>query len=913
MNCDTLSYVASTARSSFGGRPRLLIGVGAAIVAVLVVVAIAVAVRPGPDASSTSYPCPADPASVEPAWAPSSNSLTAGFEAHPFVGNGYLGLRIPPAGTGYVETGERTGWPLYTPRYDGAFVAGLYGREPALADGLTVAAALPNWSTLQVGVGDETFSPATPSAQVSNFRQTQFLRCGMVRTELTWTTRDGRATDLAYEVFTDRTDQHSAAVHLTVTPHWDGQVTVTDLIDFAGARRIDRTGFSSPQPGTVNAEFRTRTTNVAGNVASVLRAGDAPVRAQDSGQQATPAVTSGRAYEVTKFVGVDTGVTASDPGRSATDAARRAADRGWSNLLAAQAQAWRGLWDSDIEVPGRPQVQRWIRGALYSLYSATNPRQDNSLSPTGLSSDNYAGLVFWDADIWMYPGLLQLQPELARSVIEYRYKTLPGARENARRLGYPGAFYPWTSASTGDLWSECHSWSPPHCVTQIHLQGDVSLAAWQYYLATRDVGYLRERIWPLMSNLAEFWAARATPNPDGSYSIRNVAGPDEYSNGVDDGVYTNGVAALALRNAVTAARIIGAPAPPEWATVADRLRMPFDAREGIFLQYEGYRGSEIKQADTVLLQYPLEWPMPPQVAAKTLDYYAERTDPDGPAMTDSVHQIDAAANGEPGCAVGTYLDRSARPFAREPFGQFAEARGEKAGATDPHAGAPAFYFTTLAGGFVQEFTNGLVGLRFREDRVRLDPLLPPQLDEGVTVRGLDWQGRVFDVAVGPRHTTVTLRSGDPLPVETAAGIRRIESGGSLELPTRRPDLDPTADAAQCKTATASSEQPGDYAEAAVDGDTATSWLPAADPAELTVDLGAVGAVTRAVPQWNGPAPASSEIAISRDNRTWTTVPRNDNGELTTPSYARYVRIRLTGADIAAAAGIREFDVTTAPG
>ncbi|WP_324194100.1 discoidin domain-containing protein [Nocardia blacklockiae] len=900
----------STVRPASGHRPRLLIGLVAAFVAVLVVAAIVVAVRAAPGASA-DHPCPGDSVSARPEWAPSARSFTAGYEAHPFVGNGYLGLRIPPAGTGYAETGELTGYPMYTPRFDGAFLAGLYGRDPAVAKGLTVAAALPNWSTLLVGVGDETFSPATPPAQVSNFRQTQYLRCGLVRTELTWTTRAGRATDLVFDVLADRGDQHAAAVRLGLTPHWSGQATVTDAIDFAGARRLDRTT-TTVRDDSLAAEFHTAATDVVGDVVSVLDAGGAPVRAQAAARQANVAVESGKSYEITKFVGVDTTLTAADPARSATASAQRAAARGWPETLAAQAEAWRGLWESDIEVPGRPEVQKWVRGALYSLYSATNPQQDNSISPTGLSSDNYGGLIFWDADIWMYPGLLQLHPELARAVVEYRYKTLPAARENARRLGYPGAFYSWTSAGTGDLWSECHSWAPPHCLTQVHLQGDVALAAWQYYLATKDDRYLRERIWPIMSDLAEFWAGRAAANPDGSYSIRDVAGPDEYSNGVDDGVYTNGVAAVTLRNAITAAGLVGAPVPPVWAAVADHLRMPFDHRENIFLQFDGYRGARLKQADTVLLQYPLEWPMPPEVAARTLDYYAERTDPDGPAMTDSVHQIDAAATGEPGCAVGTYLDRSARPFAREPFGRFAEARGSKAGATDPLAGAPAFDFVTLAGGFVQEFTNGLAGLRLRADRVRLAPLLPPQLADGVVVRGVHWQGRVFDVAIGPEHSTVTLKSGAPLPVESESGVRQAVSGEDLVLPTRRPDLAATADDARCHPAFATSEQPGAYAEAAVDGDTATSWLPATDHADLTVDLGQVSAVTAAAAAWTGPPPAAHDIAVSRDNRTWTTVSRAADGTLTTPSYARYVRLRLSGMDTAAEAGVREFDVAVRP-
>jgi trehalose/maltose hydrolase-like predicted phosphorylase len=792
-------------RRVVGSRSWLLIGVGVLVVVLLVVAVVVVAVLPGRRAAQ-GYPCPGDTVSGRADWAPESDSFAAGFEQHPFVGNGYLGLRIPPAGMGYLQTGEKSGFPMYTPRYDGAFMAGLYASDPSVADGHEVVAALPAWSTLLVGVGNETYSPTTPAGEVTNFHQTEYLRCGLVHTTLTWTTRDGRNTDLTYDVLTDRTDQHAAAVHLTAVPHWSGQLTVTGLIDFEGARRVDRLETKTPNATTTEVGFRTRTTNVTGAVAAVLDTGGAAVQQSDTTQRSALPVQQGHSYQVTRFVGVDSALTAANPQRTAVDSAQRAAQRGWSQMLAANAESWRQLWSGDIEILRRPDFQRWVRGALYSLYSATNPQQDNSISTTGLTSDNYGGAIFWDADTWMYPGLLQLNPALAKSVVEYRYKTLPAARANAQRLGYPGAFYSWTSGSTGDLDSECYSWSPPHCLTQIHLQGDISLAAWQYYLATKDIGYLRDRIWPIMSNLAEFWAKRATPNPDGSYSIRNVAGPDEYSNGVDDGVYTNAVAAEALRNATSAAGLLGLTAPPQWSTVADHLRIPFDSADQVFAQYDGYHGSLIKQADAVLLQYPLQWPMSPAVAAKTLDYYAKRTDPDGPAMTDAAHEIDAAENGQSGCQVGAFLDRSVRPFIREPFGQFAEARGSKAGALDPLAGAPTFDFDTAAGGFIQEFTNGLLGLRFRADRVRLDPLLPPQLGDGFTVHGLHWQGRTFDATVSPEHTTVTATSGPPLPVETAAGVQQVDSGHTLQLPTRRPG--PAQDDAACRAAIDSGERPG---------------------------------------------------------------------------------------------------------
>ena len=285
--------------------------------------------------------------------------------------------------------------------------------------------------------------------------------------------------------------------------------------------------------------------------------------------------------------------------------------------------------------------------------------------------------------------------------------------------------------------------------------------------------------------------------------------------------------------------------------------------------------------------------MSKQVAANTLDFYAPNTDPDGPAMTDAIHAVDAAQIGEPGCATHTYLMRSIRPFVRDPFAQFTEARGDKAGAQDPLAGSPAYNFLTGSGGFSQAFTFGLTGLRWREDRVHLDPLLPPQLAAGVTLTGLHWRGRTFDVDIGASTTTVTLRGGSAFTLESPAGTQTVRS--TATIPTRRPDLAPTANLARCRPATATSEEAGEYAEAAVDGSAATVWTPAGSPANLTVDLGSVTRIASVVTTWGDTAPATSRILTSTDGSTWTERRVSSAGKLTPAVDARYVRVEVTSA------------------
>ncbi|MEU6663341.1 discoidin domain-containing protein [Streptomyces sp. NPDC046821] len=839
---------------------------------------------PPPSVRPTRPPGDATACPLTPPWAPATTRPDPANTFHAYTGNGYLGVRVPPAGAGYAEPGDKTGWPLYTPRYDGAFAAGLYARGPENTAHREAIAALPNWTALNLTVGGETYGP---HSRISRYRQTLSLRCGFVRTSLTWEHKDGRRTDLTYDVLTDRAHAHTGAVRLRVTPRWNGEATVTDLIDGRGARRIAPTGGGPEGPGTMDVGFRTDGTRTDGVVASTL---NAPGRTQMASatktltarQSASFPVSNGRTYTVTKYVGVNTALTSRTPHASAVDASQRAADAGWDAVFGEHADAWGKLWTSDIEVPDRPEIQLQARAAQYGLLSSVRSGGRDSIAPAGLTSDAYAGMVFWDAETWMFPALLAERPGLARPVLEYRYRTREAAADNALKTSVKGLMFPWTSASRGALWTECQSWLPPHCVTQNHLQGDIALAAWQYYLATGDRAWLRSRGWPLLQGLAEYWTSRVTKNADGSYSIKDVAGPDEYSNGVDDGVYTNAVAATALRSAARAARLVGAKAPTAWTTIAGKLRIPYDPKRKVFLQYAGYDGSTIKQADAVLLLYPLDWkPMPKGAAAATLDYYLARTDPDGPAMTDSVHAVAAAAIGEPGCSTYTFLRRASKPFFRGPFDLFSESRGAKAGSSDPLAGSPAQDFLTGKGGFLQVFTHGLTGLRLEEDALRLDPSLPPQLGRGVTLRGLTWRGRTYDIAIGPRRTTVRLTSGKPFPVVTPTGRATVGRGG-LVLNTRRPDLEPTSDLARCHAATATSEDPGRYAEAAVDGNPVTSWLPDAKHASLKVDLGR----TTPVSHVDVTGTRAYTVTTSADGAHWRPYAPGRS--------ARYVRITENG-------------------
>ena len=167
---------------------------------------------------------------------------------------------------------------------------------------------------------------------------------------------------------------------------------------------------------------------------------------------------------------------------------------GCDRLLQMHKQQWSELWKSDIEIEGDAQSQQDIRSMIYHLYSFVRQGSALSISPMGLSGLGYNGHIFWDADTWMFPALLMLQPKLDESLIDYRYNQLETAKKNAFEHGYQGAMYPWESSDSG--FEETPVWALAGTFEH-HISGCVALAAWNYYRVTQDTKWLAEKGFPI--------------------------------------------------------------------------------------------------------------------------------------------------------------------------------------------------------------------------------------------------------------------------------------------------------------------------------------------------------------------------------------------------------------------------------
>ncbi|MFM9911645.1 MAG: glycoside hydrolase family 65 protein [Chitinophagaceae bacterium] len=403
---------------------------------------------------------------------------------------------------------------------------------------------------------------------------------------------------------------------------------------------------------------------------------------------------------------------------------------GRERLLQFHQKAWDELWKSDIQIDGDVQAQQDVHSLLYHLYSFVREGTALSPSPMGLSGLGYSGHVFWDTELWMYPALLVLHPELGKSMMEYRFQRLEAAKRNAFSKGFKGAMFPWESAETGVEETPVWALSGPF---EHHITGCVAIAAWNYYCVTQDKIWLKEKGWPILSATADFWTSRVERNGPGKYDIKNVVAADEWAENVDNNAFTNAAARANLQFATEAAKLLGMVPNADWLNVANNIPI-LTMSEGVTREHATYNGEGIKQADVNLLSYPLKEITDPKAIRRDLEYYETRIPNEGtPAMTQAVFTTLYARLGDGEKAYKWFKDAYI-PNLNPPFRVIAETKG----GTNP-------YFATGAGGIVQSLLMGFGGLEITpKGIIQIKSAIPKQW-KSLIITGVGIEKKTFTV------------------------------------------------------------------------------------------------------------------------------------------------------------------------
>lgn len=402
--------------------------------------------------------------------------------------------------------------------------------------------------------------------------------------------------------------------------------------------------------------------------------------------------------------------------------------QGRDKLIEFHNKAWEEIWKSDITIDGDAQAQQDIHSMMYHLYSFVREGTSLSPSPMGLSGLGYNGHVFWDTEIWMYPAILVLHPEMAKSMVEYRFQRLSAAKQNAFNHGFKGAMFPWESAGTGVEETPVWALSGPF---EHHITACVGIAAWNYYCVTQDKEWLKEKGYPILKEAAMFWASRVERNGVGKYDIKNVVAADEWAENIDNDAFTNAAAKAVLQHATSAAILLGLKPDADWINVANNIPI-LKMDNGVTKEFETYKGEGIKQGDVNLLAYPLKEITDTKQIKRDLEYYETRVPNEGtPAMTQGVFTLLYSRLGD-GAKAYHFFEDAYLPNLLPPLRVIAETKG----GTNP-------YFGTGAGGILQSVLMGFGGLEITPKGItQIKTALPPKW-KSVTLTGIGVDKKTF--------------------------------------------------------------------------------------------------------------------------------------------------------------------------
>ncbi len=487
--------------------------------------------------------------------------------------------------------------------------------------------------------------------------------------------------------------------------------------------------------------------------------------------------------------------------RSTLDAAEAA---GWQHALAEQ-QAWLDrFWArTDIAVDGDDAAQQAIRWNLFHMAQASAQIGGRGIAAKAVTASGYDGHYFWDTEVYMVPLLAYTNPDAARDLLHFRHRTLPTARQRAIEMSQRGALYPWRTIN-GEEASAYY----PAGTAQYHIDADVAHAIERYVTATGDTEFLRGEGAEMLVELARLFADlgfydHADP---AVFHIHGVTGPDEYNAVVDDNLYTNVMARFTLRFAadvvtrlrsedsdahrsLVAATGLADDEVAEWTRAADSMCVLYDAELGInpqddaFLGHEAwdwegtpddkyplllnfhplviYRHQALKQADVVLAMFLRGDEFAPDVQRRNFDYYDPITTGDS-SLSACVQSIIAAEVG--------HADLAMRYFRESLYLDIANTHGNTVDGAH----------IANVGGVWACLVHGFAGVRDSGTHVRIAPRLPA-----------GWQAMRFHlhrhggdiaIAVDPTGATVTVESGDPVPILADGVITEVAPGGSLRVP-----------------------------------------------------------------------------------------------------------------------------------
>jgi maltose phosphorylase len=465
----------------------------------------------------------------------------------------------------------------------------------------------------------------------------------------------------------------------------------------------------------------------------------------------------------------------------------------YAEVLDENREYWQDFWaKADILIEGDSENQQGIRFCIFQMQQTyRGVITGSNIGAKGLTGEAYNGNAFWDTETYCLPFFLFSNPAAARSLLDFRYKTLPQAMARARDLDCAGACYP---VATSDGSESCTLWQ--HASLQFQATTGVAYAIWHYVKVTGDIAFLHKEGAEMLVEICRFLASRGQWSPGGKgrpagFGYYAVMGPDEFQMMVNNNTYTNYMAKRAFE--FTLESLAGAdlatlgctPAElAEWRRMADEMIILYDPESGLFEQHEGffglphidvdaipvedfplyhhwsydriYRNDMIKQPDVLMFMFLYNQSFSPAQKRANYAYYERRCIHES-SLSPSVHSILA-------CELG--LHQEAFDFFR--FATRIDLDNYNRNTDE------GIHTTSIAAAWMN-IVYGFGGMRLDGEILSFNPSLPAHW-KGYSFQ-VCYRGSVIRVEVSQEGALLRVVEGEPVTIQVADQIQLVDRAG----------------------------------------------------------------------------------------------------------------------------------------
>ncbi len=501
-------------------------------------------------------------------------------------------------------------------------------------------------------------------------------------------------------------------------------------------------------------------------------------------------VAKGEKSAIQKIGGYTVSLNHENTHVGAENVIKLALKKGYNQLLQDQITAWAKIWEmSDITIDGDVKAQQGIRFNIFQL-NQTYLGKDSRLNigPKGFTGEKYGGSTYWDTEAYCIPFYMATKDQqVARNLLTYRFNQLYKAIENAEKnLGFKNgaALYPMVTMNG----EECHNeWEITF--EEIHRNGAIAFAIYNYYRFTGDYSYIPEKGLEVLIGIARFWHQRANFSTNkNQYVILGVTGPNEYENNVNNNFYTNYIAKWCIDYAYEQIQKVAIEYPSdhkriiekvklsdaelqEWKKVADNMYFPYSEEHQIYLQQDGFLDKElvrvadldksqrpinqkwswdrilrspyIKQADVLQCFYFFEDHFSKEELKRNFEFYESFTVHES-SLSPCVHSIQAAVLDKMDMAYTFYLRTSRLDL--DDYNKEVEE---------------GCHITSMAGTWMS-IVEGFGGMRVKNDALHFSPKIPKEWN-GYSFK-INFRNQILKVSIQKNETTFSLEGSKEISV-----------------------------------------------------------------------------------------------------------------------------------------------------